>query len=184
MVAPGSIPRRSTPEAVTVDRGPSRFGLVLSVAAMATAAAALLVVSATAAVVTLAGAFVLALGVRSRVLALRDAGTIGMLGGPILAGLAADAAVPPLVAAVAVVLARDTVENALELGAQLGARARTRRAESVHAAGTLLVGVAGAALGSLIFSVAGGGRPVSAVVILLVGGVLLLWSLRSSSGGD
>jgi hypothetical protein len=164
--------------AVTVDRGPSRFGLLLSAAATVTALSALLFVSQSAALVALCGALVLAIGVTVDRLVLRDVGLLVMLCGPIVGGLATEAAAAPLVATVAVFLARDAAENAIGVGEQLGAAARTRRAESVHAAGTLLVGLAGAALGFLAFTAVGGGRPVTTVLVLLAGALLLLLSLR------
>lgn len=169
----------STDRAATVDRGPSRFGLSLSGAATVTAVAAVLLVSPTGALVTLFGGFVLAVGVALDRLGVRDAGLVAMLAGPVLGGLAAPAVVPPLVATVAIVLARDTADNAIDVGAQLGAHARTRRAEAVHATGTLVVGLAGAAAGFLVYALAGGGRPVTALVVLLAGAFALLLAIRT-----
>lgn len=163
----------------TIERGPSRFGLVLATSATLTALGALVFATPTAALVTLFGAFVLATGVELDRGGVRNLGTLVMLGGPVVGGLATDAASPLLLAAVAVVVAHDAADNAVALGAQLGAHTRTRRAESVHAAGTLLVGVAGALVGYVGFRLSGGGKPVGAVVVLLVGAVVLLVALRS-----
>jgi uncharacterized membrane protein YgaE (UPF0421/DUF939 family) len=64
------------------------------------------------------------------------------------------------------------------MGTQLGAGTRTRRAEAVHAAGTLLVGVVAGLVGYVVFRLSGGGKPVTAVVVLLVGALVLTLALR------
>jgi hypothetical protein len=162
----------------TIDRSPSRFGLLLAAAATMTALAALLFVSPTATLVTLFGSFVLAAGVELDRVTVRDLGVVVMMGGPVAGGLVSQTASPLLLAAVAIVVARDAADNAVDLGAQLGARTRTRRAEAVHAAGTMLVGIGAALVGYIAFQVAGGGKPVTAVVVLLVGAVVLTLALR------
>lgn len=163
----------------TVDRGPSRSGLLLAGAATLTALAALLFASPSAAVVTLFGAVVLAAGVQLDGAVLRDLGTLAMLGGPIAGGFAGGEPSALLVATVAVAVARDATDNAIAIGAQLGANTRTLRAEAVHAAATTVVGVAAALAGYAVFRIAGSGRPLTAVVVLLVGGLLLVVALRT-----
>lgn len=164
---------------VSVDEDPSRFGLLLAAAAAVSAVAALLLVSPTGALATLLGAFVLALGVELDSLGVRDVGLLVMLAGPVVAGLAQPPVAPLLVAAVASVLARDVADNAVEIGRQLGTDTPTRRAEAVHAAGTLLVGLATAAVGYAVFVLAGGGQPVTTLVVLLSGALVLLLALRA-----
>lgn len=91
-------------------------------------------------------------------------------------GPAAD--VPPLVtfAGVAAALVTwDLGETAVDIGSHLGPAAETRRAEVVHATGSLAVGVAGVALASGAVHLVGpvtvpgpGGRAVTALVLALV----------------
>lgn len=163
----------------TVDRRPSRFGLLLSTAAALTAVGVLLLVSPGGAVLVLAGGLALALGVERDVSALRGVALAAMLCGVVLAGLVSDHVVVVLVAVVAVAVAHDAADNAVDVGAQLGRATRTRRAEAVHAAGTVLVGAAGALVGYAVFASVGGGKPVATVVLLVVGALLVQVTFRS-----
>lgn len=163
----------------TVDRRPSRFGLLLSVSAALTAVGVLVFVSPPAALLVLAGALALGLGVELDLGALRSLALVVMLGGVVLGGLAAGEVVPLLVVAVAVAVAHDAADNAVDVGAQLGRTARTRRAESVHAAGTILVGAGGALAGYAVYATVTGGKPVATVALLVVGALLVLVTLKS-----
>ena len=84
-----------------------------------------------------------------------------------------------LVSTVATVLAWDFGHNAISLGEQMGRHTRTRRNEVTHAAFTTMVAMLAAAFGYGLFAVAGGGRPIAALVMMLLGLVFLVWAIRT-----
>lgn len=111
----------------------------------------------------------------------RRAVTIGALAafaGVTVAGTMGAGPEPMLIGTAAAVLAWDFGEQAINLGEQLGQRARTRNAELVHAANSTLVAVAGIAVGYGLFLVAAGGQPMTALVVLLAAGLLIAAALR------
>jgi dipeptide/tripeptide permease len=111
----------------------------------------------------------------------RRAVTLGALiafGGVVAAGAMGAGPVPMVIGTAAAVLAWDLGEQAINLGEQLGRAARTRNAELVHAANSTLIGVIGIAVGYGLFLVAAGGQPVTALVVLLAGALLIATALR------
>lgn len=190
--APGSAGESadSSPDEVTgagvekraveeIDRSPARFSLLVALVAGVFAVVATLAGPVIAAVPGVAGLMLLGLGgVRGRRRFVSIGG--GLLGaGVVVSGVGVNAP-PPLVSllgATMAVVAWDVAENAISLGEQVGANARTRRAELAHAVGSLAVGVvaAGAAYGA--FVVAAGGRPTAALFALAAGAVLLMAAL-------
>ncbi len=122
-------------------------------------------------VVVAAGAF---LGSR-RVLLL---GSFVLLCGVFVAGVEGGSTVPLLVGALGAVLSWDIGENGIGLGAQLGHEADTQRAELVHAASSFVVGIVAIALGYGAYAAGVGGQPITALVFLLVGIVVLVSALR------
>lgn len=77
------------------------------------------------------------------------------------------------------VVAWDLLDNAISLGEQLGREADTRRTEVVHAGGSVALAL-GVSVGSYgLYSVAGGGKPLSALVFLLIAVVALTSVLRT-----
>jgi len=162
-----------------VARTPSRAGVGLSAGAALVAVAGLAaagVGSAAAAGAVGAALVVLtaALGERRGV----DLGALVLFGAVLLAGTGGARAGPLLAAMVATVVAWDAGDTAVSLGEQLGAEARTRRAALTRTGVSALVGAGGAAVGYGVFRLAGGGRPASALVVLLLGSVLITWALR------
>lgn len=107
-----------------------------------------------------------------------DAGGAGLLASAVFAGVDGAPAAVVLVGVAAAVVAWDLAGNALSVGRQLGRAARTTRLELVHAGGSVLVGTVAAGLGYGIFRGATGGRPVLALVLLLVAVVLIASALR------
>lgn len=107
----------------------------------------------------------------------RVAGAAFVLGF-VAAGTTGAAADPVVTAAVLAVAAWDVADHGLGLGAQVGREATTTRNELVHLAVSLSVGGGAGALAVGAFLAAGGGQPVTALVLLLVGGVILLVALR------
>lgn len=106
------------------------------------------------------------------------AGAFVVFVGVLLAGLRDAPAARVLVGTVAAVLAWDLGEQAINVGEQVGRAATTRRGELAHAAGSTLVGTLAASVGLATFGLAGGGRPVAALVLLLAGAVALTAALR------
>lgn len=78
-----------------------------------------------------------------------------------------------LVAGALTVLAWDAAENAVSLGAQMGSRARTRRAELVHSAASALVAAVAVLLALSVHRLDVDGLPLAALAALLVAGVVL-----------
>ena len=114
------------------------------------------------------------------VLGSRTAADVG--GGILLLAVVATGAVAGevvvLAAAVATVLAWDLATNAIEMGEQLGQEADTDRAELVHAGATLVVGTLTAATAFVVYNLATGGQPVTALVLLLLAALALASALR------
>lgn len=84
-----------------------------------------------------------------------------------------------LLSTIATVLAWDIGQNAIGLGEQMGRRAETRRNEITHAAASTFVAFAAGGLGYLIYFTSSGGHPVSALALVLLGVVLLVWAIRT-----
>lgn len=84
-----------------------------------------------------------------------------------------------LVSTIATVLAWDLGQNAISLGEQMGRQTETQRNEVIHAAASAIVGAAGAGLGYLIYLTSAGGYPISALVLIVLGIIFLLWSIRT-----
>ena len=102
-----------------------------------------------------------------------------LFGGAVAAAVENAPTLVVLVGAGGAVVAWDLLDNAISLGEQLGREADTRRTEVVHAGGSVAVAL-GVAAGSYgLYSVAGGGKPLSALVFLLVAVVALTSVLRT-----
>lgn len=174
-------PAEATPTSTggtgTFEAGPSSLGRGLTVAAGLLASVSLAPALPAVGVGVLAtGALAYALRVRSgRVLGVGVATLVVAL---LLGGVLGTPAELLVIAAGATILAWDVGDNALGVGEQLGRTARTARLELVHAAASLAVAVVGAAVAYAVFGLAGGGRPVLAVVLLLLGATILVGVLR------
>jgi hypothetical protein len=164
---------------VGVDRGPVRVGLGLSTAATGTAILALAATGAPASVglAAVGGAILLGAGFGDRQ-DLLDGGALALFLAVLFAGVSGGHPGPLLVAMVGTVVAWDAAEQALTVGEHLGQEAPSRRLVVVHVATTTLVGAGGAAVGYGVFKASGGGQPVSALMLLVLGGVLITWALR------
>lgn len=99
--------------------------------------------------------------------------------GVLYAGAAGGGALPSLVAAAAAVVAWDVGEHGVGLGEQVGAAAHTDHAVDAHAVASVAVGGLAAGTGYLVFRVAAGGRPLAALVLLLVAALVLTVALRA-----
>lgn len=168
---------RRAGDAETFDPGPSDLGTGLTLAAALLAAAALAPV-AVAVATGVAATAVVAVGLRVGSRRVLGAGVAVLVVALLLGGVAGTPPELLLVAAAATVLAWDVGDTTLTVGEQLGRTARTARLELVHAAASLAVAAVGAALAYAVFRLAGGGRPMLAVVLLLLGATLIVASLR------
>ncbi|MCU4719104.1 DUF7519 family protein [Halapricum hydrolyticum] len=158
---------------MTVERVPSRAGLVLTgLAGLVAAAGALLGGS----VAALAGVPVAILGVYRTSRPVLAVGVALLFVGVMLAGLQDGAPVAVLVAMVGTVLAWDVGENAISMAGQLRTGA-SGRAEVVHAGAVSAVTLTVAIAGYSVFLLASGGQPGIALSLLVFGTVLVVLSL-------
>ena len=164
---------------IGVSRGPVRIGVVLS---MVATAASLLALAAAGipsgfGIGILGGALLVAgtLGGSRRIL---DYAALVLFSAVVVSGVGGAHPGPLLVSLVALVVAWDAGEQAINVGEQLGREARTHRAVVVHVSTTTIVGLGGAAAGYGVYRLAGGGQPASALVFMLLGTVLIVWALR------
>lgn len=81
-------------------------------------------------------------------------------------------------ATVAMMVAWTSGTNAISIGEQIGRQAPTERAELIHAAAALTVGVAAGGAAYVAFSLSVSGRPAPALVLILFGAILLIWEIR------
>lgn len=156
-----------------IDRSPARLSAIVAVGAALLSLATVGTASVVAFSLGALGAATAVGGVLAGRRALVTAGAAVLFLGALAAGVGGASAPRVLVATGAAVFAWDVGRAAVDVGMQLGAAAETTGIELVHAAASLLVvGVSGG-VGYVVFRVAAGGRPVVAVVALLVAGALL-----------
>jgi len=163
----------------TVDRAPARASSVVAVGAGVVSLAALAVGGAFALVPGVLGLVLVVLAVVGGSRAWLTTGSGFLLLGALFAALASGTALLPLLGAVAAMVGWDVGENGIGLGEQLGRAARTRHAEFTHASASVLVGLVTVVVGYAVFLTSSGGQPLSALVLLLVGAVVLLVALRA-----
>ncbi|WP_254537042.1 DUF7519 family protein [Halomarina litorea] len=161
-----------------IDRRPGRASVVLT-GTLALVALLPLVLAPTAVVAGGLGTVLLVGGTAVGSDRVATAGLLGLLVGVVLAGLAGVTPGFVLVATAAALVAWDAAVQAIDLGRMLGREASTRRAHTVHVAATAGVAALVSAFGYAAFRVVEGGRPVTALVLLLLGGVVLAATLRA-----
>ncbi|KAB1192309.1 hypothetical protein GJR96_02165 [Haloferax sp. MBLA0076] len=161
-----------------ITRLPTRTGTAIALSAAGLATLALAFTTTVAALAGLVGTVLLAAGLtRGSRRFLDTAGSVFFLA-LLAAGVSGSGLEALLLGGVASILAWDTAENALSVGGHLGRETDTTRLEVVHAATTLLVLTVGVAIVYVLGSVASGGQPVAAVVLLLVGVIALVAAVR------
>jgi hypothetical protein len=161
-----------------ITRRPSWFGTTLAMVMGLVSVLGTLFVVPVAAIASLAGVLVIGGGLA---VASRRVVTIGgslLVGGVLYAGYLGAPPEPLLFGALLGVLAWDVASNAISIGNQLGRETRTRRAETVHAAGSLVVGAFSVVLGYGVYLAAGGGQPLVALLFLVIGAVALVSGFR------
>jgi len=161
-----------------VDRSPTTPGRVIALLAATIAFLTTLAGTAGSVGIGLVGAGLLALGVFAGSRPAIDLGALALFAGVVFAAAWSTSPVLPLVGAVAAVVAWDAAENGLSLGQQLGRDAATGRAEAVHAAVTLGVGLVAAIGAYAVYRLSAGNQPLPALVLLLFAAVVLTAALR------
>lgn len=124
------------------------------------------------------GGLGLAVGLAFSRQSLITAGSGTLVAAVLLAGTGGAPVIATLVGITATLLAWDFGTNALEVGAQLGQAAPTARLELVHASASTLVGLVVITVAYLVYELAAGGQPVSAVFGLLLAVLILLAAIR------
>ena len=160
-----------------IDRSPAVVSSGLAVVAAGVSVVGTAFGAPTGALGGAAGLVVLGLGL---LVASRRAVTVGgglLFAGVLFAGASGASAEPLLLGTVGAVVAWDVGDNAISVGQQLGRAARTRNAELVHAAASLAVGGVTAAVGYAVYLAAAAGQPLTALVFLLLGAVVLVSAL-------
>ncbi|SEO44934.1 hypothetical protein SAMN04487948_102470 [Halogranum amylolyticum] len=160
-----------------IDRSPAVVSTAIAVGAGVASLLGSAVGSIGGAIPAAAGLAVLGLGVVRASRAAVTAGAGLLFAGVLFAGASGAGPEPLLVGTISAVVAWDVGENGIGIGAQLGRAADTRRAELVHAASSLVVGAITAGLGYGVYRGATGGQPLTALVFLLVGAVVLVSAL-------
>jgi hypothetical protein len=79
---------------------------------------------------------------------------------------------------IAATVAWDVAENGIGIAEQLGTQAPARRAELVHAGAVIVTGLIAAAATTLVMFVFANNQPLPALVLLLIGLVFVLASVR------
>lgn len=179
MSAPNEATDSAGP-AVTVEHAPARASSVVAVVAGLVATLS----TATGSILSLAVAFLglggVAIGlfaVESERLAL--VGTAILFVGLLVSGVFDNPAPILLFGAIAAFVAFDASQNAFSVGAQLSTETTTTRGELVHVAATLAVGSIAVIVAYGVYLLSAAGQPASALVFLLLCGVLFAWAIRS-----
>lgn len=162
-----------------IDRSPAALSSALAASAAALSAGASALTSTLGLGLGAAGFLLVAAGVvrdRRGAVALGAASlAVAALGG----GVVTAAPYLLLPGVIASVLAWDFGEQAITVGDQLGREADTAQLEATHAAASTVVGVGAGGLGYAVYLGASGGQPVTALVFLLLGAVVLTSALRA-----
>lgn len=161
---------------VTVDRAPTWTSTVLALlAALLVCLVALQTVGLAPAVI---GLGLLGVGLLTGRRGLVTLGAAGQLVGLFLTGVETVPTASVLVGLAAALVAWDVGQYAVGLGEQIGRTAPTRRAELVHAGASAAIATSTAGIAYVLFVVAAGNQPTTALVALLCTAVLLVLVLR------
>jgi hypothetical protein len=164
---------------VTIDHSPARLSSALGLVFGAVAVVAIIVSGTTLALFpSVFGGVAVGSGLRWRSRITLTIGAVGLLAGMVIAGLLGAQPVVLLVVTIATVLTWDSSENAITVGERLGQAAQTQRSEVVHIAATLLVTTLTTGIGYLVYLVSSASASSTALVALLLAGVLLIVGLR------
>ncbi|MFC6992373.1 hypothetical protein ACFQH3_11820 [Haladaptatus sp. GCM10025707] len=161
-----------------IDRTPPDFGRVLTMGVALVAVLVAAYAGPATLLLALAGLVSMGIGVlRGRRLGV----TVGagvLFVALLLAGVSGFSTPLTLLGAGAAILAWDVGENAVSLGEQLGRETATKRAQLVHAGGSLVVALLVGTLAVGVFELATGTNSLTALVLLLIGALMLTSVLR------
>lgn len=157
---------------------PTKVGGALALLAALVAAMAAVAFSTPGGLLALFGLALLLGGLVLVRLRLIDLGAATLAAAVLFAGWAGGTPLPVALGVVGAILAWDLGHNAASHGRQVGHTAVTGRAEGVHALGSVLAGFVATAIGVGIFTAASAGQPATAVALLALSGVVLVFALR------
>lgn len=161
-----------------IDTGPPRLGVII---ALGLAGISVLLAGsgseASLALAVLASGFVLG-GLLAGRIPLLSAGTVFLVLAHLVRVGTGGGLELSILGTVLAVAAWDVGEHAHDLGEYVGRDARSGRSVLTHATLSVLVGIVPVGLGYVAFVLAPGGRPVSALVLLLLAGLLLTVGLE------
>lgn len=161
-----------------IDESPLRLSAGLALVAAAGAVGLVAPWSPAAGAVAVGGLALVAAGIAVGSVGGVVAGSFGLFGGVVLAGLTDVGPLALLLATLGAILAWDLGEQAVTLGRQVGREGKTARGELVHAGASVLVGVASVGIIGGVSATVAGGLHVGALVVLLVAGIVLVSALR------
>lgn len=155
-----------------LDTRPTRLGIGLTglfavVALLATAVAPIALLP------NLLGVCLIVFGTVRGTRSVVTVGTVCLVIGVLLAGLTGVRPEPLLIATAGVVLAWDAGTQAIDIGQTLGRTADTTRVLVVHIAASTITAAVIAGLGYAVYRIVGTGQPVTALVLLLFGALVL-----------
>ncbi|UPM41711.1 DUF7519 family protein [Halocatena salina] len=155
-----------------VDTRPSQLGVGLSgLFAMGVVIATAVGISSL--LLSLLGVFVLLIGTASGRDPVTTLGVGALVAGVVVAGLTGASPEALLLGTACLVLSWDTSLQATDLGRTLGRTADASRALTVHTAVTTLTAAVVTGIGYAVFRVADGEYPVTVLVLLLFGAVIV-----------
>ena len=164
---------------MSVTRRPTRTAVALTGGFVAVAVLPLLVVAVTIPAGVLGGTLsVIGTAVGSR--RLLGVGVVTLLAGALLASTQGLPLLLSIVVAVGALLVWDVGEQSINVARQLGRDSDGERPIFVHAAVSLVGFVVIAPGVSLVFSLASGGQPIEALLLLLIGGAFIVMSIDLS----
>lgn len=130
--------------------------------------------SLASAIAAVAGAGLLSAGVGLGDRRLVSVGAASLLIAVVFAGVSGASVAALFVGAGGTVFAWDAGGTAIDLGAQLGREADTRRLEVVHAGASAGVAILAGVVGLGVFAAMAGGQPLASLLLLLLAAILLL----------
>jgi hypothetical protein len=160
-----------------LDQRPTRLGISLSVL-FAIVTVLVVAVVPLSLVPGLLGLILLTSGTVRGTGSLVTVGACGLGIAILVAGLGGTDPVLLLVGTAGTVLAWDAGIQAIDLGTMLGREANTSRALVVHVAASTIIAAMIAGIGYAVFHIVSGGQPVTALVLLLFGALILVAAFR------
>ncbi len=158
--------------------GPNRVGALASLGVALLALGAGAPYSGTGTLVGATGLALFAIGALGGRRGSATLGAVVLFSGVVIAGWEGAPVGAVLVGATAAVVAWDLAEHAIGLGEQLGREADATRNVIVHGAVSLAVGTIAISASYGVYSVVGGGLPLSTLILLLLAAITLTAALR------